>query len=68
MGAKIHAHTFMPLPHTVFANEPVKEINEKTRKIISELSSKGMAYGEWKKQEKIAKNIANYLKSKKLSD
>ncbi len=68
MGVKIHAHTFMPLPLTVFANETVKEINEKTRKIISELSSKGLAYGEWKKQEKIAKNIANYLKLKKLSN
>ena len=68
MGAKIHAHTFMPLPLTVFANETVKEINEKTRKIISELTSKGLAYGEWKKQEKIAKDIANYLKMKKLSN
>ena len=68
MGAKIHTHTFMPLPLTVFANETVKEINEKTRKIISELSSKGLAYGDWKKQEKIAKNIANYFKSQNSSD
>ncbi|GAH30815.1 unnamed protein product, partial [marine sediment metagenome] len=37
LGAKIHAHTFMPLPLTVFANETVKEINEKTRKVISNL-------------------------------
>ncbi len=68
MGAKIHTHTFMPLPLTVFANEAVKEINEKTRKIISELSSKGLAYGDWKKQQKIAKNIASYFKLKKLRD
>jgi B12-binding domain/radical SAM domain protein len=68
MGAKIHTHTFMPLPLTVFANETVKEINEKNRKIISELSSKGLAYGDWKKQQKIAKKIASYFKLKKLSD
>lgn len=68
MGAKIHTHTFMPLPLTVFAKESVKEINEKTRKIILELSSKGLAYGDWKKQEKIAKKIANYFKTNKLSD
>lgn len=68
MGAKIHTHTFMPLPLTVFAKESVKEINEKTRKIILELSSKGLAYGDWKKQEKIAKKIANYFKMNKLSD
>jgi len=68
MGAKIHTHSFMPLPLTVFANETVKEINEKTRKIILELSSKGLAYGDWRKQEKIAKNIANYFKENKLND
>jgi B12-binding domain/radical SAM domain protein len=68
MGAKIHTHTFMPLPLTVFANEDVKEINEKTSKIISKLSSKGLAYGDWKKQEKLAIDIANYFKTKRLGD
>jgi B12-binding domain/radical SAM domain protein len=68
VGAKINIHTFMPLPLTVFANETVKEINEKTKKIISELNSKGLVYGDWRKQEKIAKNIASYFKFKKLSD
>jgi B12-binding domain/radical SAM domain protein len=68
MGAKIHTHTFMPLPLTVFANEDAKEINGKTRKIISKLSSKGLAYGDWKKQEKLAIDIANYFKTKKLGD
>ena len=68
VGAKIHTHTFMPLPLTVFANETVKKINEKTKRIISELNSKGLVYGDWRKQEKIAKNIASYFKFKKLSD
>ncbi|NVM45019.1 MAG: TIGR04013 family B12-binding domain/radical SAM domain-containing protein [Candidatus Lokiarchaeota archaeon] len=66
LGAKIHTHSFMPLPQTVFANETVKQINEKTKKLISDLTSKGLAYGDWKKQEKLAENIANYFKSKKL--
>ncbi|NVM16470.1 MAG: TIGR04013 family B12-binding domain/radical SAM domain-containing protein [Candidatus Lokiarchaeota archaeon] len=68
MGAKIHTHTFIPLPLTAFANEAAKEIDEKTKKIISELSSKGLAYGDWKKQEKLAEKIAEYFKLKKLSD
>ncbi|MBY9013316.1 MAG: radical SAM protein, partial [Candidatus Lokiarchaeota archaeon] len=68
VGAKIHTHTFMPLPLTVFANETVKKINEKTKRIISELNSKGLVYGDWRKQEKIAKNIASYFKFKKSSD
>ncbi|MFX1447160.1 MAG: TIGR04013 family B12-binding domain/radical SAM domain-containing protein [Promethearchaeota archaeon] len=66
MGAKIHTHAFIPLPLTVFANEKVKEINEKTRKVISELNSKGLAFGDWKKQERIAKNVNRYFKLKKL--
>ena len=68
MGAKIHTHTFMPLPQTVFASESLKKVNDKTRKIISTLSSKGLAYGDWQKQEKIAEIIARYFKSKNLGD
>ncbi len=62
MGAKIHSHTFMPLPLTRFAYEDVKDVDEKIIKTISKLSSKGLAYGEWKKQEKLAKDISKYLK------
>lgn len=62
MGAKIHSHTFMPLPLTMFAYEDVKEVDEKVLNAISKLSSRGLVFGEWKKQEKIAKNISNYLK------
>ena len=63
MGARIHSHTFMPLPLTKFAAEDVKNVDEKIIKIISKLSSRGLAYGEWQKQEKIAKDIAHYLKN-----
>jgi len=62
MGAKIHSHTFMPLPLTRFAYEDVKDVDEKIIKTISKLSSQGLAYGEWKKQEKIAQDISKYLK------
>ena len=62
MGARIHSHTFMPLPRTKFAYEEVKNVDEKIINVISKLSSKSLAYGEWKKQEKIAKDIAHYLK------
>ena len=62
MGAKIHSHTFMPLPLTRFAYEDVKDVDEKIIKTISKLSSQGLAYGEWKKQEKLAKEISKYLK------
>ena len=63
MGAKIHSHTFMPLPLTRFAYEDVKDVDEKIIKAISKLSSQGKAYGEWKKQEKLAKDISKYLRN-----
>ncbi len=66
MGAKIHGHYFMPLPQTPFAKEPPGHMNEKLRKTIKELTSKGFAFGNWMKQEKIARKIALYMKTKKI--
>lgn len=63
MGARIHTHTFMPLPQTLFAKKPFQRINKRIIKIITELNSKGLAYGEWKKQEKMAIKITKYLKN-----
>jgi len=64
MGARIHTHTFIPLPQTLFAKKSFQRVNKRIIKIITELNSKGLAYGEWKKQEKMAIKIAKYLKSK----
>ncbi len=63
MGAKIHTHTFMPLPQTLFAKKPFQRINKRIVKVITELNSKGLAYGEWKRQEKLAIKITKYLKN-----
>ncbi|MFX1302372.1 MAG: TIGR04013 family B12-binding domain/radical SAM domain-containing protein [Promethearchaeota archaeon] len=61
-GARIHAHSFIPLPQTPFANESVKRIDELYNKEIKKLISKGFAFGDWKKQERIAIKISNYMK------
>lgn len=66
MGARIHAHTFMPLPQTPFAKAPAGRINKIIRRMIRELIPKGVVYGDWRDQEKIAKKIAKYLKTGKL--
>ncbi len=63
MGARIHTHAFMPLPQTLFAKKPFQKINKKIIKLITELNSKGLAYGEWKKQEKLAIKITKYLRN-----
>lgn len=61
MGARIHAHTFMPLPQTPFAKSPPGKINQNIRKMLRELIPKGLVYGDWREQAKIAKKISKYL-------
>ncbi len=54
MGARIHGHSFIPLPQTPFAKQPVRKIDKNIKDIIEELTSKGSMFGSWKKQEDFA--------------
>lgn len=62
MGAKIHAHTFIPLPKTPFSNESPRKIDNKTRKFIKR--NLANIYGSWKKHEKFAFKIWEKLNKK----
>ena len=57
LGARIHNHTFMPLPGTPYRNEKAGAIDKLTKQQIVELTTKGKAYGKWKGQLKIAKEL-----------
>ncbi len=63
MGAKIHAHTFIPLPQTPFASVRVGALPKATRKLIADLTAKGVVYGSWAEQEKMRIWIHRYLAS-----
>ncbi|MFW9820827.1 MAG: TIGR04013 family B12-binding domain/radical SAM domain-containing protein [Candidatus Thorarchaeota archaeon] len=65
-GVRLHAHSFIPLPQTPFAKATVSKINKLYKDEITKLISQGFAFGDWKKQEKIAIKIAKYMKSMKL--
>lgn len=54
MGAKIHLHSFMPLPGTPFRHSHPVELDAKSRNTLNRLSSSGKAYGQWQTQEKHA--------------
>ncbi len=60
-GAKVHAHTFMPLPQTRFSKEPAGTISAELNEAISQLVSDGLIYGDWNEQEQVAKRIAEYV-------
>ncbi len=68
MGARIHAHSFMPLPKTPFAKMPVKIFTHAFNKQINLLNRKGILFGEWKKQEKLAMKISKYLIENRLDN
>ena len=57
MGAKIHNHTFMPLPGTPFRNQKAGQIDEAVKQQIVELTTTGKAYGKWSGQITIAKDL-----------
>jgi radical SAM superfamily enzyme YgiQ (UPF0313 family) len=54
LGAKVHAHAFMPLPGTPWAGVPVRPLDAETRLLLDRLASRGRAHGSWKRQEVLA--------------
>lgn len=66
MGAKIHAHTFLPLPQTPFAKFQPKEVSSKYKALVNRLLPKGIVFGYWREQEELARNIYRYLSSREI--
>jgi radical SAM superfamily enzyme YgiQ (UPF0313 family) len=58
-GARIHAHTFMPLPQTPFARSPAGKIPREIKKMLRGLLHKGAVFGDWMKQERIARTMVD---------
>lgn len=67
-GARIHAHTFMPLPQTGFASARGGRVHPDIRKMIKELGPGGAIYGDWGEQQKVAQRIATYFRTHDLGD
>ena len=58
LGAKVHAHTFMPLPGTPFRDAPPGQISAEALEALERLAGKQQLYGQWKAQIAIAEGIA----------
>jgi B12-binding domain/radical SAM domain protein len=57
-GAKVHSHTFMPLPGTPFRDAPPGDVPSDARLALEQLASKQALYGQWQKQIEIARELA----------
>lgn len=60
MGARIHTHTFMPLPGTPWSHELPGVISDDLRDAVRVLESRGQAYGSWEAQQALAQELAAY--------
>ena len=58
LGAKVHGHTFMPLPGTPYRDAAPGSVDEETQRELDRLASQGRLYGHWKQQVKLANGIA----------
>ncbi len=59
LGARVHGHTFMPLPGTPFRDAPPGRVDAATRLKLEQLASQGRLYGHWKAQAVLAEEIAH---------
>ncbi len=57
LGARIHSHTFMPLPGTPFRNAPAGRVDVLTQQQLAELTARGKAYGQWQSQQELAARL-----------
>ena len=57
-GAKIHAHTFMPLPGTPLEKAPPGKLSNNIKKFLGTWSKKGKVYGSWTHQENLALKLS----------
>lgn len=58
LGARIHAHTFMPLPGTPWRDAPPGDVDPATIREVDRLSRRGALYGHWQKQRDHAVRLA----------
>lgn len=58
LGARIHAHTFMPLPGTPWRDAPPGDVAPETIREVDRLSQRGALYGHWQRQRDHAARLA----------
>ncbi|MCA8974034.1 MAG: TIGR04013 family B12-binding domain/radical SAM domain-containing protein [Planctomycetes bacterium] len=57
-GARVHGHTFMPLPGTPLRRAAPGAIDAATRRRLLAMQSRGALYGQWQQQERLARELA----------
>jgi len=59
-GAKIHAHTFIPLPGTPFSKKQPENIEPYLNDFVRYALPRGFVFGDFLKQKKLAEQLRNF--------
>jgi len=62
IGARLHLHTFIPLPGTPLDEAAPGRIPDEAKRELLRYISAGRAYGYWLEQEELARRIEDYRK------
>ena len=57
-GARVHAHTFLPLPGTPFRDAAPGSVDPETVRRLDRLAARGKLYGGWKRQVTLARELS----------
>jgi len=57
LGARIHAHSFLPLPGTPLRNVAPDPLADDVRLDLDRLTARGRLYGQWRRQEQLAAQL-----------
>lgn len=57
IGAKIHAHVFMPLPGSEWEHMPAGRLDSQSRRVLGELARKKKVTGSWGYQETLGEKL-----------
>ena len=68
LGARIHAHTFIPLPGTPFKYQKPTRLDKNLRKRIRDLANQELIYGDWRQQQIIGRRMMKYFAKSKLDE
>ncbi len=68
LGARIHGHTFMPLPGTPYRNAGPGRVEPATRAGLERLVARGRMYGQWAQQEQLAEQLVPLVRRPRAGD
>ncbi|MEW6219814.1 MAG: TIGR04013 family B12-binding domain/radical SAM domain-containing protein [Thermodesulfobacteriota bacterium] len=60
-GARVHGHTFMPLPQTPWARQPPGRLPDWLRARLNQATDRGWLFGSWRQQEDSSRRLADFV-------